>query len=178
VRIISGVHKGRNVFPPKNLPVRPTTDFAKESLFNIINNNFDYEEISVLDLFSGTGAISYEFASRGARSVTSVDLNYKCYTFIKKTAEDLKLDTLHVIKSDAFQFIQRTTSKYDIVFADAPYELPELVKIPEAVLSKGIVKAGGWLIVEHSIKTSFKDHPLFDNERVYGNVHFSFFIQP
>lgn len=163
------------MFPPKNLPVRPTTDFAKEALFNILNNEFDFEELSVLDLFSGTGGISYEFASRGAWSITAVDSNYKCYSFIKKTVDDLKLNAINPVKADVFLFLQRSSQKYDIVFADAPYDLPEVVKIPDAVLSKNLVKKDGWLIVEHSAKTSFKEHPFFDHERVYGNVHFSIF---
>lgn len=176
MRIISGIHRGRNINPPKNLPVRPTTDFAKESLFNIFNNNFDYEELAVLDLFSGTGGITYEFSSRGTENITAVDSNFKCFSFIKKVTEDLNMRGVHVFKSDVFTFLNKTKQKFDIIFADPPYELAEIPNIPDTVFRNNLLKDNGWLIVEHSIKTDLSEKPFFKEKRTYGNVNFSIFV--
>ena len=123
MRIISGTHKGRVMHPPKNLPVRPTTDFAKESIFNILNNHFELDGLAVLDLFCGTGNISYEFASRGCGTITSVDDNFNCTSYVKKTALAFQMNMIHVIKADVFSFLKKTAGKFHIVFADPPYEM-------------------------------------------------------
>jgi 16S rRNA (guanine(966)-N(2))-methyltransferase RsmD len=177
MRIISGTHKGRVMHPPKNLPVRPTTDFAKESLFNILNNHIDFEELKVLDLFCGTGNISFEFSSRGSTDITSVDDNYHCCDFVKKTSSDFKMDQIKVIKSDAFSFLKKTPNTYDIIFADPPYimELQKLELILELVFSKNLLKPDGWLIIEHGEQADLSKHPNFSEHRKYGNVNFSFF---
>jgi 16S rRNA (guanine(966)-N(2))-methyltransferase RsmD len=178
MRIISGTHRGRSIFPPKNLPVRPTTDFAKESLFNILNNYLDYEGTTVLDLFCGTGNITYEFLSRGSSSVTCVDMNYQCCAFVKKTAEDIKLPGAKVIKSDVFSFLRKHSGSYDVIFADPPYELDKIDQISVIVFEQNLLKARGWLVVEHGIHTDLSMQPNFYEKRVYGNVHFSFFTVP
>lgn len=176
MRIISGKHKGRNITPPKNIPVRPTTDFAKESLFNILANRIDLEEIKALDLFAGTGSISFELASRGCPDVTAVETNMKCCDFIRGTAKVLDLP-VRVIKTDAMQFIKKPISSYDFIFADPFYDFAEVAKIPDLVFSSDILNNDGLLIVEHSVKVDFARHPFFDEKRTYGNVNFSFFTR-
>jgi 16S rRNA (guanine966-N2)-methyltransferase len=175
VRIISGSLKGRSIIAPGNLPVRPTTDFAKESLFNILNNHFDYEGLNVLDLFCGAGNISYEFASRGAGLINAVDINYKCYSFVKETAASLGLEQIKAIKYDCFKFLRACTSFFDIIFADPPYELEGIQNIPFFVFEKKLLNPNGWLIVEHSEKTDLSSHPCFSELRSYGKVNFSIF---
>ncbi len=177
MRIISGTHKGRVIHPPKNLPVRPTTDFAKESLFNILNNHIDFEGLKLLDLFCGTGSISFEFASRGSTSITSVDENYQCCEFIKKTSFDFKIENIKTIKSDVFGFLKKNLNSYDIIFADPPYiiELSKLELIHELVFSKNFLKPGGLLIIEHSQQCDLSKLSHFSEHRKYGNVNFSFF---
>ncbi len=177
MRIISGQHKGRMLHPPKSLPVRPTTDFAKESLFNILNNHIDFEGLKVLDLFCGTGNITFEFASRGSTDVTSVDSNYQCCEFVKKTISSFEMNQVRVVKSDVFSFLKKNLSTYDLIFADPPYdtELDKFQSIVELVFSKNMLKPGGWLIVEHGERTGFETHPFFSEHRKYGNVNFSFF---
>ncbi|MBN8696907.1 MAG: RsmD family RNA methyltransferase [Bacteroidetes bacterium] len=177
MRIISGIHKGRSIHAPKNLPVRPTTDFAKEALFNILSNHFDLEECSVLDLFCGSGNITYEFASRESKEITSVDINFHCSSFVKKTCSDFKMDQVKVIKSDVFSFLKNAFGKYDIVFADPPYDLEKIELIPDLVFEKNILKENGMLILEHGPKTSFLQHPYFKEHRKYGNVNFSLFYK-
>lgn len=177
MRIISGTHKGRRINPPKNLTVRPTTDFAKEALFNILNNFIDFEGLKVLDLFCGTGNITFEFASRGSSDVTCVDDNYQSCEFIKKTISDFNMNQVRVIKSDVFSFLKKTANKYQLIFVDPPYEM-ELEKfqlIPELVFSKNLLQPEGILIIEHGPKTDFSKHEHFIEHRKYGNVNFSFF---
>ncbi len=175
MRIVSGKYKGRRINPPKNFKARPTTDFAKENLFNILNNNFDFSELSVLDLFSGTGSISYEFASRGCISVVSVESYFKHNAFIKKTIYELGLSQVKAIKSDAFIYVKSCRDKFDIVFADPPYDLKEIESIPDFIFKHQILNKGGWLIVEHGDKTSFNKHAEFVELRKYGGVNFSIF---
>lgn len=175
MRIISGKFRGRHLRLPGNMNVRPTTDFAKESLFNIINNNFDFEDIKVLDLFAGTGSISFEFASRGSFYVRAIEMNKKNASFIIQTAEQLKLDGFRCINTDAFRFLKATTEKYDIIFADPPYDMNGFEKIPELVFANKLLDKEGWLIVEHSAKTVLNSHPNFFEKRNYGHVNFSFF---
>jgi 16S rRNA (guanine(966)-N(2))-methyltransferase RsmD len=175
VRIISGICKGRRINPPKNLPVRPTTDFAKEGLFNILNNKLDFDEITALDLFAGTGSISLELASRGAHLITSVDLNYKCAEFIRKTAGELKFENIRVIKSNVFSYLESAKGYFDLIFADPPYDLENLEEIPNLVLSKKLLNDGGLFVLEHSRNNNFEEQVSFVEHRKYGNVNFSFF---
>ncbi len=175
MRIVSGTYKGRLIKPPKNFKARPTTDFAKENLFNILNNNFDFTEIDALDLFSGTGSISYEFASRGCRSIISIESNFKHQIFIKKTIEELGFTNIKSIKSDAFRYVKSCYEKFDIVFADPPYDLKSINDIPDFIFEQNILKINGWLILEHGDKTSFSRHARFKEIRKYGGVNFSIF---
>lgn len=175
MRIVSGEFKGKYFSPPRGFKARPTTDFAKENLFNVIANHFDFEQIEVLDLFSGTGSISFEFASRGAKHIELVELNFTHLKFISKVISDLGLKQIHTVKGNAFQFIKSCNAKYDIVFADPPYEIEGVEIIPDMVFSKSLVKENGWLILEHSDRHNFEDHPRFFQLRKYGSVHFSIF---
>lgn len=175
MRIISGTNKGRRINPPKNLPVRPTTDFAKEGLFNVLQNRLYFEDIRVLDLFAGTGSITLEFASRGAIMVKSIDLNYRCVDFIRKTVQSLNFDNVMVYKSDVFRFLKNNKESFDLVFADPPYDLAEIETIPDTVFAYNKIAEDGILIVEHSRNTDFSKHEKFVETRKYGNVNFSFF---
>jgi len=175
LRIVSGSYRGKTINPPKNFRARPTTDFAKEGLFNILANVFDFEEIEVLDLFSGTGSIGYEFASRGAISIDMVERNFLHTEFIRKTLQEIGITNARVIKSDVFIYIERVNRPFDIVFADPPYELEDIATIPDKVLNGRLLKDNAWFILEHGSKVSFKDHPHCFDQRNYGNVHFSFF---
>lgn len=178
MRIISGTHKGRNLHPPKNLPVRPTTDFAKESIFNILNNYFEFDGLKVLDLFCGTGNMSFEFASRGCGDIIAVDNHYNCCDFVKKTAAILQMPQLKVMKADAFVFLKKAASTFHIIFADPPYDLEEIPTIPIVVFEKKLLKAGGWLIVEHGPHTDLSGFSHFREKRTYGHVNFSIFENP
>ncbi len=161
---------------PGSLPVRPTTDRAKESLFNILRNYYDFEGLKVLDLFAGIGSISYEFASRDAAEVHSVELNPRCVNFISETTRKLNLKNLFVIRANVFTFLSRGGGKkFDIIFADPPYDLEGIEKIPELVFEKNMLENDGWLIVEHPGSIDFAEHPNFDQNRVYGKVNFSMF---
>jgi 16S rRNA (guanine(966)-N(2))-methyltransferase RsmD len=175
MRIISGKNKGRKIIAPTQLPVRPTTDMAKESLFNIIRNYINLEEVSVLDLFAGTGNISYEFASRGCPSLISVDINLKCTTFIRQTAEKLDFSNLQVVQSDVKQFLLRTKNSWDLIFADPPYNMQNIPEIPDLVFGHKRLNDNGWLIIEHDRNQDFSTHIAFYEQRSYGRVHFSFF---
>lgn len=177
MRIVSGDFKGRTIPVRKDFPSRPTTDFAKENIFNVLHNHFDFEEIEVLDLFSGTGSISFEFASRVAIKVTSVELNYQSFDFIRTTAKNLEMQNLFAVKADAFRFIEKCTETYDIVFADPPYDLKALDMLPEKVFQKGLLKPEGWFILEHGKRNNFNSHPKFFEMRNYGSVCFSIFRQ-
>ena len=177
MRIISGSHKGRILRPPEGLPVRPTTDMAKESLFNILNNYIDFDEVKVLDLFAGTGNISLEFASRGAKSVLSIDLNVRCTDYISKMIAEFKFANSAVIRTNVLAFLARPAGSYDVIFADPPYDLENREKVPELVFENNWLADEGWLVMEHDKRISFKDHPLFYEERRYGKIHFSFFLK-
>lgn len=167
--------RGRHLVPPKNFQARPTTDFAKESLFNIINNSYDFETLRVLDLFSGTGSISLEFISRGAIHVDSVELNFVHHRFIKETALKLGVNNLTAIRSDAFAFVNRCTVRYNLIFADPPYDLKGIDRIPDAIFERNLLDDGGCFILEHSGSYRFENHPFFSEHRSYGSVNFSFF---
>ena len=175
MRIISGIYKGRRFQLPKNLKARPTTDFAKENLFNVLANIIDFEGLRVLDLFSGTGGISFEFLSHGAKSVTCVEHYLPHVQFIKETAKKLQVDTLTIITGDAYRFIEKSTDKFDLIFADAPYADEKLSSLPERIFKSRLLSDDGLLIVEHSKSTDFSKHPLFQQMRTYGSVNFSFF---
>ncbi len=175
MRIISGKFKARRLDVPKNITARPTTDFAKEGLFNLLNNEIDFEDIEVLDLFAGTGSIGLEFVSRGANSVICIEQNDKHCAFIRKTVKKLDVDNLWLMRQDVFKFITSTSKKFDVIFADPPYDLDNFDTIPNLILSKDLLKEDGLFILEHSRKKSFENHPNFSFHRKYGNVNFSFF---
>lgn len=175
MRIISGKNRGRKIIAPADLPVRPTTDFAKEAMFNILSNQFNLDEIEVLDLFAGTGNISFEFISRNAKKVMAVDNNYKCTKFIRQTADLLNYPNLTVILSDYKAFLKHASNKFDIIFADPPYEMEDVDKLPELIFTIQLLKPEGMLILEHKKAIDFSHLPYFFNHRVYGNVNFSFF---
>ena len=177
MRIISGSHRGR-ILRPEGLPVRPTTDMAKESLFNILNNYIDFEEVKVLDLFAGTGNISMEFASRNAKSVLSVDVNGRCIDYISKMISELKFTNLSTIRANVFAFLARPYGNYDVIFADPPYDLNEREKVPVLIFENNWLADDGLFIMEHDKYISFKDHPFFSEERQYGKIHFTFFRKP
>ncbi len=174
MRIIAGELRGRRLNPPANLPVRPTTDMAREALFNILRHRVEFEYASVLDLFSGTGAVSFEFISRGAQMVTSIDQNPKCVDFQRQTAEKFSVDNFVPLRMDVFNFLSRSKQKFDLVFADPPYDLPTFDTIPDLVL-KSFLKPDGIFILEHSKEHNFSSNPHFVEQRHYGKVNFSFF---
>lgn len=175
MRIIAGNLRGRRLNPPNNLPVRPTTDMARESLFNILNNYVDYEECSVMDLFAGTGAVSFEFVSRGVKDVTAIDINNQCTDFIKSTCQQLHIDNMHVVRADVFDLLKRAYRKFDIIFADPPYALDGLDKLPDLVFERQVLTEDGIFVLEHPREYSFEDHPHFWQHRAYGKVNFTFF---
>ncbi len=175
MRIISGKYKGRRLLPPPGLPVRPTTDFAREGLFNVLNNQLDFETLKVLDLFSGTGSMAFEFLSRGAREVVAVDISSRCIDFIRKSAVSFGAGNITAVRSNAFVFIRQAYTGFDLIFADPPYDLEGLKDIPDMVLASGLFSPGSLLILEHPAGYSFEDHPHFAHHRRYGNVNFTFF---
>ena len=179
IRIISGTYKGRRIQAPKKLPVRPTTDMAKEALFNILSNTYYFQHIQVLDLFAGTGNISYEFASRGTPQITAVDGHYACVQFIAKTAQEFGFH-IQTIKSDVIKFLSGTQGTYDLIFADPPYDLPlaEFIKMIAVIFEKQSLNPEGRLIIEHSKHTKLDESPFFLEERKYGGTSFSFFGSP
>ncbi len=176
MRIISGKYKGRRITAPKKLPIRPTTDMAKESLFNILNNQYYFEDVSVLDLFSGSGNISYEFASRGTKDITSVDAHFGCIKFINETAEAFDME-IQTIKSDVFTYLAKTKTKHTIVFADPPYDFPveKFSKIPELIFQNELLEDEGLLIIEHSKHTDLSHLQNYSHSKSYGGNMFSFF---
>lgn len=175
MRIISGKYKGRQIHPPKSLKARPTTDFAKENLFNILETRMDFEGKHLLDLFAGTGNISYEFVSRGCESVTAVEKMYKNAVFIKKTANQLEINNIYVKIKDVFKFLKSTDQSYFLIFADPPYQLEDIETIPELIFSGNILEPNGYFILEHSKHSDFSNHPKFNERRIYGSVNFSIF---
>lgn len=176
MRIISGIYKSRKIVAPKNLPVRPTTDMAKESLFNIINNLYYFDAISVLDLFAGTGNISYEFASRGTENITCVDQDFGCIKFINQTSDKFEMP-IQTIKSDVFKFLEKTSIQSNLIFADPPYNfsIEQFSKIPELVFSNNLLLEDGLLIIEHSKHTDLSHITNFAYSKSYGGNMFSFF---
>lgn len=175
MRIIGGTLKGLRLNPPKNLPVRPTTDMAKEALFNILQNKLDIEDLKILDLFSGTGNISLEFGSRGAKEITSVDLNVGCYNYLKLKSKELKLEQIKPLKGDVFKFLSSTLETYDLIFADPPYDITRIPEIATLVFDKKLLRDNGLLIIEHQSMQNLTKHPNFTETRKYGYSSFSFF---
>lgn len=176
MRIISGIHKGRKISAPKKLPVRPTTDMAKESLFNILRNSYIFGQVSVLDLFAGTGNISFEFASRGSGSITAVDKTSGCVRFIAETAAQLDMP-INTIKADVFELLKQHREKYDIIFADPPYDLDveQFKSLITLVFDHGLLNDGGTLIIEHSKNMKLDSHHAHQETRNYGGSAFSFY---
>lgn len=176
MRIISGKYKGRRINAPKNLPVRPTTDMSKEALFNVLNNHYDFAGLKILDLFSGTGNISYEFASRGAGNITAVDADFGCIKFIKQISEEFDFDIV-AIKSDIFKFLEKNNAKYNIIFADPPYAFEQKIfdKIVTTILQQSILETEGMMIIEHSKYTKLDHLENFSFKKTYGGSIFSFF---
>jgi 16S rRNA (guanine(966)-N(2))-methyltransferase RsmD len=178
MRIIGGEHGGRRFNPPTNMPyTRPTTDIAKEGLFNVLQNNFDFEEIKTLDLFGGTGSISYELASRGVTDLTIVEKDVAMYEFIKKTSEQLRIKNMKVIKLDVFKFIDQCADKFDFIFAGPPYALTNIDDLPKRIFEKQLLKKDGWFVLEHTPRNEYKTFPFYKSERNYGTTIFSTFIE-
>ena len=175
MRIVSGKFKGLRFEPPKDITARPTTDFAKESLFNVLNKYTDFEDISVLDLFAGTGSISYEFISRGAKYVTAIEMSNTQIEFIKKTCNKLKISNLHVYKSEVFRYLEKCAEQYYFIFADPPFQMKGIEEIPNLIFNNNLLKPNGIFALEHGKNINFTQHKNFLEERKYGNVHFSLF---
>jgi 16S rRNA (guanine966-N2)-methyltransferase len=177
MRIISGTHGGRRIQPPANMPhTRPTTDIAKEGLFNILQNQLDFEDLVTLDLFGGTGCISYELASRGVQDLTIVEMDTKMYDFIKKTATEFKFENFKVVKSEVFSYINSCTNQYDFIFAGPPYALTTINDLPIKIFEKGLLKPGGIFILEHTPRNDFRKYEHYVKERNYGTTIFSSFV--
>ena len=174
MRIVSGSLKGRKIIAPKNLPVRPTTDMAKEALFNILNNSYYLDDISVLDLFAGTGNISYEFASRGCSDIIAVDQFHGCVKFIETVSKQFDLP-ISALKKDVFKYLSSETDKYDIVFADPPYDLKTIIDLPNLIIGSKLLKNNGLLILEHGFENDLSTVQNFIEKRTYSRVNFSFF---
>ena len=175
MRIISGTHKSRQFHIPDNLGIRPTTDFAKEALFNILQNRIDFEGMSALDLFGGSGSMSYEFASRGCSEIMCIEKNPKCSEFIKKTSREFKFENIKVTTMDVFRFLGLCSGTFDIIFADPPFKLENIERIPALVFEKNILKENGMLIVEHPVDVNFSSINQLQETREYGTVNFSIF---
>lgn len=178
MRIIGGEHSGRKFNPPHNMPyTRPTTDIAKEGLFNVLQHNLDFGELKTLDLFGGTGSISYELASRGVADLTIVEKDPAMYEFIKKTAATLRIEAIKVIKMDVFRFISQCTDTFDFIFAGPPYALTSIDELPKMIFEKHLLKEGGWFILEHTPRNDYKTFPFYKTERNYGTTVFTTFTE-
>lgn len=178
MRIISGELGGRRFNPPSQMPyTRPTTDIAKEGLFNILQNNLDFEELKTLDLFGGTGSISYELASRGVRDLTIVEKDNAMFEFIKKTSTAFGISGLKMLKSDVFKFIQQCKEQYDFIFAGPPYALASIDELPRQIFEHRLLRNKGWFVLEHTPRNDYKSFPFFRSERNYGTTVFSIFAE-
>lgn len=175
MRIIGGKLKGKSIDPPQGFKARPTTDFAKEALFDILGNEYEFEDLKVLDLFAGTGSISYEFVSRGVGHVWCVEMNPQNAAFITAQSRSLGIDNLSVVRHNVFEFLPLCHQKFDLIFADPPYALDDLETLPDKVLSQDILFPECYFVLEHGDEHSFTQHPCFVKEKKYGRVHFSFF---
>ncbi len=177
MRIISGKYKSRRIQVPPNFKARPTTDFAKENLFNVLNNRLDWEETTALDLFSGTGSIAFELVSRGCQRVTSIENNDVHYNFIVKAKAQLQASELTTIKTDVFKYLHATRENFDFIFADPPYDLDHIDTLPQIIFEKDLLKEDGLFVLEHSKNYDFSSHENFTETRRYGSVNFSFFMK-
>ncbi len=175
MRIIGGALKGKTILPPAGYKARPTTDFAREALFNILDNEYEFEDLKVLDLFGGTGAVSFEFGSRGVGRVWCVEMARENASFIKREAQRLGLGNVTMVRDNVFDFLTVCHEKFDIVFADPPYALEGLETIPDKVFAADILHPDCYFILEHGGEHSFREHPHFFKEKEYGRVHFTFF---
>jgi 16S rRNA (guanine966-N2)-methyltransferase len=177
MRIIGGAFGGRKIQPPSKMPhTRPTTDIAKEGLFNILQHQLDIEGMKTLDLFAGTGSISFELASRGAGEMTAVEKDPAMSAFIQKTSAELGLSSLQVIKTDVFRFMAQCTEEFDFIFAGPPYALPTINDLPTAVAEKKLLSKNGWFVLEHTVKNNYEGYPFFASRRNYGTTVFSIFV--
>jgi 16S rRNA (guanine(966)-N(2))-methyltransferase RsmD len=176
MRIISGIYKSRRFTPPKNFNARPTTDFAKENIFNVINNLTSLEDAVALDLFAGTGGIGFELISRGCKEVVCVEKDRIHYNFICKVSRELQTKALTPLNGDVFKYLENSRQTFDFIFADPPYTLPELSRIPEIILSNNKLNEAGVFIMEHPKEYDFSPMPGFYQRRVYGSVNFSVFL--
>lgn len=177
MRIISGSLGGRKLNPPANMPyTRPTTDIAKEGLFNILQNKIEFEGLKTLDLFGGTGNISYELASRGASDLTIIEKDAQMAAFIKKTTEALKIQNAKLVRTDVFDYLKSCTETFDFVFAGPPYALTTIDELPVKVFQKPILNEAGWFVLEHTPRNDYRTFPFFWSARNYGTTVFSFFI--
>ncbi|MEY3348391.1 MAG: RsmD family RNA methyltransferase [Bacteroidota bacterium] len=177
MRIISGELGGRRFSPPANMPhTRPTTDIAKEGLFNILHNNLEMEELKTLDLFGGTGSISYELYSRGVQDLTIVEKDPAMHAFIKKTAAELGIASINVVCSDVFKYMQQCNEQYDFIFAGPPYALTTIDDLPKIIFDKALLKENGWFVLEHTPRNDYKNFPFYRTERKYGTTIFSIFV--
>ena len=177
MRIIAGEYGGRRINPPAKMPyTRPTTDIAKEGLFNVLQHKLDMEELTTLDLFGGTGSISYELASRGAKQLTIVEKDNAMFDFIKKTAASLHIENIKMAKMDVFKFIEQCTDRFDFIFAGPPYALTTIDELPKQIVEKQLLKPGGWFVLEHTPPNDYKNFPLYKMEKNYGTTIFSFFV--
>ena len=177
MRIIGGEHGGRKFNPPSKMPyTRPTTDIAKEGLFNVLQHKLDIEELKTLDLFGGTGSISYELASRGAADLTIVEKDTAMYEFIKKTSQALRLENIKFIKMDVFKFINQCTDKFDFIFAGPPYALTTIDELPKLIFEKQLLNDKGWFVLEHTPRNDYKSFPYYKTEKNYGTTIFSIFV--
>lgn len=178
MRIISGEHGGRKFNPPGKMPyTRPTTDIAKEGLFNVLQHKLDFETLKTLDLFGGTGSISYELASRGVPDLTVVEKDSQMYEFIKKTASELKIENLKAVKADVFKFIAGCKKKFDFIFAGPPYALINIDDLPKMIFDNRLLNKDGWFVLEHTPRNDYKNFPFYRNEKNYGTTVFSFFTE-
>lgn len=175
MRVISGIYKSRRFEVPKTFKARPTTDFAKENLFNVLTNHIDFEEITALDLFAGTGSISIELVSRGCSRVISVEKEGAHHAFILKVMKEVNTDKCFPIRGDVFKYIKGSRQQFDFIFADPPYDLKELNTIPGLIFENELLKEDGLFVLEHGKQDNFEEHPRFLERRVYGSVNFSLF---
>jgi 16S rRNA (guanine(966)-N(2))-methyltransferase RsmD len=178
MRIIAGKHGGRKFQPPSKMPyTRPTTDLAREGLFNVLQHNLDFESLKTLDLFGGTGSISYELASRGVEDLTIVEKDRVMAEFIQKTASMLGIHHLKLVKQDVFRFLEQCRETYDLVFAGPPYALGNIDELPRIIFEKKLLRPGGWFILEHTPRNNYRDFPFYKLEKNYGTTVFSIFIE-
>ncbi|MGB1248087.1 MAG: RsmD family RNA methyltransferase [Chitinophagales bacterium] len=176
MRIIAGKYGGLNLKVPMFEPTRPTTNIAKEALFSSLENYYNFDNIRYLDLFAGTGQLSYEMASRGCTDITSIEMHPKCVTFIEKTIEKLDIQGMRVFQADVFKYMESCNQQFDLIFAGPPYPLPTLNTIPDKIFENNLVEGKGWFILEHNPNHNFKNHPNFYKKRNYGQTIFSIFV--